>query len=235
MLDKADITMPRGSAISGRIVDEFGEPLADAQVSAMRSTWVNGKRRLQSTGRMAQTNDLGQYRIYGLPPGEYFVSASTARRVRNHDGRSRRRHVRRLRRASGGRPGPVGIRAALRLRPHLLSRHAPTATKRRRSRSSVGQETQSTDFALIAGAARPRHRHGHRLRRPAVRRRDDQHDAAQRSPTSGTIMFPMGGSSRTDKNGSFTLNSVAPGDYTLQARGSRRHDRPTAATGWSSP
>jgi uncharacterized protein (DUF2141 family) len=75
-LDKADITMPRGSVISGRIIDEFGEPVADAQVSAMRSTWSNGKRRLQSAGRTATTNDLGQYRIYGLPPGDYFVSAT---------------------------------------------------------------------------------------------------------------------------------------------------------------
>ena len=31
--------MPRGSVISGRIVDEFGEPVADAMVSAMRQTW----------------------------------------------------------------------------------------------------------------------------------------------------------------------------------------------------
>ena len=76
VLDKANITMPRGSAISGRIVDEFGEPVADAQVSALRSAWVNGRRRLQPAGRMAQTNDLGQYRIYGLAPGEYYVSAT---------------------------------------------------------------------------------------------------------------------------------------------------------------
>ncbi|HXG56745.1 MAG TPA: carboxypeptidase-like regulatory domain-containing protein, partial [Vicinamibacterales bacterium] len=76
-IDKADITMPRGSVISGRILDEFGDPLADATVSAMRSSWVNGKRRLQPAGgRPAQTNDLGQYRIYGLPPGEYYVSGT---------------------------------------------------------------------------------------------------------------------------------------------------------------
>ena len=75
-VDKADITMPRGSVISGRVTDEFGEAVADAAVSALRSTWANGRRRLQSTGRVATTNDLGQYRIYGLPPGEYYVSAT---------------------------------------------------------------------------------------------------------------------------------------------------------------
>ena len=68
--------LPRGSVIAGRIVDEFGEPIADASVTAMRSAWSNGKRRLQPAGRAAQTNDLGQYRIFGLAPGDYYVSAT---------------------------------------------------------------------------------------------------------------------------------------------------------------
>jgi hypothetical protein len=32
VMDKADIAMPRGSVISGRIVDEFGEPIAEVPV-----------------------------------------------------------------------------------------------------------------------------------------------------------------------------------------------------------
>jgi hypothetical protein len=36
---------------------------------------------------------------------------------------------------------------------------------------------------------------------------------------SGMMFFPMAGSSRSDKNGQFTLNNIAPGDYTIQARG----------------
>src|SRR3954469_7159624 len=75
-LDKADISMPRGSAISGRLVDEFGDPVVDAIVNAMRSAWSGGRRRLQPTGRNATTNDLGQFRIYGLSPGDYYVNAT---------------------------------------------------------------------------------------------------------------------------------------------------------------
>ena len=52
VLDKADINMPRGSVISGRIVDEFGEPVADAMVTALRQSWMGGRRRLVS-GRAA--------------------------------------------------------------------------------------------------------------------------------------------------------------------------------------
>jgi hypothetical protein len=76
VVDKADISMPRGSVISGRIVDEFGEPVADAMVAAMRQTWVGGRRRFVPASRPGQTNDLGQFRMYGLPPGDYYVSAT---------------------------------------------------------------------------------------------------------------------------------------------------------------
>ena len=42
----------------------------------MRLQFTNGKRRLVPSGRNSTTNDLGQFRIYGLPPGEYYVSAT---------------------------------------------------------------------------------------------------------------------------------------------------------------
>jgi hypothetical protein len=60
--------------ISGRIMDEDGEALPGVEVSALREVYSEGKRSL-STLTMVETNDLGQYRLYGLPPGRYFVSA----------------------------------------------------------------------------------------------------------------------------------------------------------------
>jgi hypothetical protein len=72
----ANVVMPRGGVIYGRIVDAAGEPLAGTRVQALRSRTVQGQRRLQSAGVADQTDDLGAFRIYGLPPGEYFVSAS---------------------------------------------------------------------------------------------------------------------------------------------------------------
>src|SRR5215471_8698226 len=58
VLDKADVALPRGSAVSGRILDEFGEPVAEANVSALRTQYAGGKRRLVATGRPSMTNDL---------------------------------------------------------------------------------------------------------------------------------------------------------------------------------
>lgn len=64
------------AAITGRVVDEDGEPLAYAQVTVMRYRYVRGKRQLAPSGGGGMTNDRGEYRIFGLPPGRYYVSAS---------------------------------------------------------------------------------------------------------------------------------------------------------------
>jgi len=60
--------------ISGRILDEEGEPLPWAQVSALREVYSSGKRKL-SPEALVPTNDLGDFRLFGLKPGRYFVSA----------------------------------------------------------------------------------------------------------------------------------------------------------------
>jgi hypothetical protein len=77
--DKVSFALVRGGAISGRIVDEFGEPVSGAQVTLQRFTYMGGARRLTgggSEGGFDRTDDLGQFRLYGLTPGEYYVTAT---------------------------------------------------------------------------------------------------------------------------------------------------------------
>ena len=79
MLDKLVIALPRGSVISGRITDEFGEPVANALVMGMRYGYVAGAKRLMpAPGENTRdtTDDQGQFRLFGLSPGEYVVSAT---------------------------------------------------------------------------------------------------------------------------------------------------------------
>jgi hypothetical protein len=76
VLEKIDFSLPRGSVIAGRVSDEFGDPIADAQVQAMRYQFTNGQRQLVNAGRTAVSDDIGQFRIFGLMPGEYIVRAS---------------------------------------------------------------------------------------------------------------------------------------------------------------
>jgi uncharacterized protein (DUF2141 family) len=75
-LEKVDFTLPRGGVITGHVLDEFGEPSANVYVSPMRYRFDrNGRRRLTSVGG-ASTNDLGEFRIFALAPGEYCLSAT---------------------------------------------------------------------------------------------------------------------------------------------------------------
>lgn len=75
-LEKVVIGLPRGSVIAGSIVDEFGEPLTGAQVSVLRYAYVNGRRQLRPAGQSDRTDDQGSFRVFGLPPGEYYVTAT---------------------------------------------------------------------------------------------------------------------------------------------------------------
>jgi Carboxypeptidase regulatory-like domain len=63
------------AVITGRIVDENNEPVASVSVEVLRYSFVTGKKQLLSSG-MGSTNDLGEYRIYGLAPGRYYLKAS---------------------------------------------------------------------------------------------------------------------------------------------------------------
>jgi protocatechuate 3,4-dioxygenase beta subunit len=65
---------PHG-VIAGRIVDEDGDPVVHAEVAAQNYRRVEGRKQLIPAGT-AGTNDLGEYRIFGLPPGRYYVSAT---------------------------------------------------------------------------------------------------------------------------------------------------------------
>jgi hypothetical protein len=82
-----DVRLPRGSVVSGRVYDDAGEPIVRATVQAMRQSYLQGEPRLMATGT-AQTDDRGQFRIYGLVPGSYVVAASAFIDVpRGEDGR----------------------------------------------------------------------------------------------------------------------------------------------------
>jgi hypothetical protein len=73
---KSDLLLKLGHAgvITGRVFDEDGEPMPRVMVMALRNGYEKGKRELQTVAE-AESNDLGEFRLYGLSPGRYFVSA----------------------------------------------------------------------------------------------------------------------------------------------------------------
>ncbi len=69
----ATVKLLRGGVVTGRILDEDGDPVMGAMVSVTRVSRIGG---VGQTGNYATqpTNDLGAYRVWGLAAGEYVVS-----------------------------------------------------------------------------------------------------------------------------------------------------------------
>ncbi|MCA1584527.1 MAG: carboxypeptidase-like regulatory domain-containing protein [Acidobacteria bacterium] len=84
IIEKIVIPMWRGGVISGQVTDEFGEPVAGAQVNVLRYAYRDGRRQLTPArfpglGSASRSDDLGRFRIFGLPAGEYYVGAQPPR------------------------------------------------------------------------------------------------------------------------------------------------------------
>jgi protocatechuate 3,4-dioxygenase beta subunit len=68
------LAMSPTGAISGRVYDKDGEPLGNAQVMALRAVYKNGRRALTIV-QIGTTDDRGEYRLFWLAPGRYYVGA----------------------------------------------------------------------------------------------------------------------------------------------------------------
>jgi protocatechuate 3,4-dioxygenase beta subunit len=68
------LMMPPTGSISGRVFDSDNEPMQRVRVQAMEAFYQNGQRRLYALN-VVQTNDMGEFSLFWLPPGEYYVSA----------------------------------------------------------------------------------------------------------------------------------------------------------------
>ena len=73
---EANFALPRGGAIVGQVVDDSGEPMAHVGVQSLRVT--AGGSFVTGLGS-GQTDDRGRFRLYGLMPDEYIVSADPPR------------------------------------------------------------------------------------------------------------------------------------------------------------
>jgi len=208
-IDNANISMPRGGVISGRIVDEYGDPFPDVYVTAVRLAWMNGRRRMTpSASRSIQTNDLGQYRLYGLPPGEYYVSA-TSRSGLMEMPMFDMMEIGGVR--MGGDAGPSGSVPTSGYAPTYFP-GTPNGSEAQKITLAASQEATGVDFALAA------------VRLAKVSGLVISSDGKPFSGASVSLspasrdFRGIGGPSgtRTTRDGTFTLNSVPPGDYILQ-------------------
>jgi hypothetical protein len=73
-IQNVDVLLPRAGVIAGRVLDPGGDPIDRVWVQLLRVGYADGQRRLVSAGR-AVSNDIGEYRLSGLAPGEYYLLA----------------------------------------------------------------------------------------------------------------------------------------------------------------
>jgi hypothetical protein len=75
---RADMKLPRASALEGRLLDEFGDPAPSVLVQVAQRMYAAGRHRLMPVGgriATAPSDDRGHYRVSNLAPGEYYVAA----------------------------------------------------------------------------------------------------------------------------------------------------------------
>jgi 5-hydroxyisourate hydrolase-like protein (transthyretin family) len=201
VLDRLDFSLPRGSVITGRITDEYGDPATDVQVQTMRYQFTNGERQLVNAGRTATTDDLGQFRIFGLMPGEYLVratmragSAAAAALTGN---------------AASVTEGPVGY-------PVTYYPGVTDVAQAQVVSVSLGQELSSVAFSLVPA----------RLSRISgiVMSSDGRPLGGAmvvlRATGSGGpgVRLAAGGSNQVRPDGTFRVANVPPGDYMLDVQ-----------------
>jgi len=69
------VRMNPQAVITGRVLDEDGEPVPWVSLQLFQYGYSRGKRQRQASD-FADTNDLGEYRLFDLAPGRYFLSAN---------------------------------------------------------------------------------------------------------------------------------------------------------------
>ena len=237
------LKIPRGGVISGLVTDEFGDPALNVPVRAMKVIYQNGRRSVFPSGN-GTTDDLGQYRIASLEPGDYYVAAAPRSSLSAVAGSVYAFETARARMGTGGRPvDPQALRTSiednLRVQGvvdpftnvgYVITYFPGTVQSSGASviRVGVSQQVGGIDVQLrpVEGASV----------RGAVLTPEGKPAAAARVQLLDPDM-PIAGLGvlfrNTDGSGRFTFNGLAPGSYlvlTQQSQGQGRGELTASAT-----
>ena len=180
------VTMLPQAVITGRVVDEEGEPLPRITVTAYRYAYPQGRKALVPA-ESATTDDLGEYRLWGLSRGTYYLVG-----ISFTAGRPRTGNAEPL--VPTFHPASSGIDNAtpVRLNPGMQLPNLDIQMRRSKTYRVSGSITDATT--------------GQPVSRTSI-------------SVVGEAVGLQGSGQRTmSRDGQFSLDSVAPGAYTIIAR-----------------
>jgi hypothetical protein len=187
VVDAVDFSLPRGGAIEGQVLDEYGEPAVGVGVQVMRERYVDGERQMGPAGGSSSlTDDLGRFRVHGIPAGDYYLGAL----------------VRMVPSPGSGDAVSIGPGTA-------LTYHPASVSPREAQRLTVGAGHTLTGIAIQLRPARPAAISG--VVRDAAGR-PAQVPVTLWQPGGGTSRGSMSG-----PDGSFSFSNLAPGEYVVTA------------------
>lgn len=187
--------VPAG-VIAGRVYDEDGEPLPGVLVQAMQYHYRDGKKEL-APGRETATDDRGQYRLFALSPGSYYVMSTYSSIIMFG--------ILRLQRRGGPAPGDESYSPTYFPGTSDPAQATPIEV-------SAGEEVSAIDFLLLPTRA--------------VRVRGRVVGALPRGGDTEVVLIRRGGRMRSigadprsqvERDGRFELYGVTPGSYLLVA------------------
>jgi len=203
-----DFALPHMGVISGRVVDETGEPVAKVTVSAMQLGRHQGARKLIPVlvpeeccwrGPISSTDDSGQY-VLVLPPGEFVVMGLNRETWPLESDTTR---------VFGYPPS---------FYPGTIE-----PTEAQRITLGVGQEVDNVDFALVP--AQTSRVSGMVLDAAGAPVANESLTLQQEvmGPHGGTVFPPN--TFQTGSDGGFSMNNVPAGDYILAVRSAATKDQ----------
>lgn len=196
-----EIKMMPQAVISGRVLDEDGEPAANVAVRAMQWRWSAQGRELQaapgSVG-MARTNELGEFRLPGLRGGRYVLAAEPMMSF----GPGVRRAVR-----NTANPAAAPVEAQ-------VTTYYPSATQEDAAGELIvpsGQEFPGVEIRLRKSAV-------YSVRGVVSGVQDARNTRVMLMRAGSMNMSGMRGAA-VEADGSFALSGVAPGQYEIRMFG----------------
>jgi protocatechuate 3,4-dioxygenase beta subunit len=195
--EKADVVMYRPGAIEGRVLDEFGDPAPNVLVQVAQLQFLAGRKRLlpEGSGGSRPTDDRGYFRVPGLSPGVYYITALSGVFGRNPS-------------SPMADTAPPGFAHTYYPGTVDVGNAQPVTVKRAETVANAGFSLVPAPSVNVTGTVVD----ASGVAVPGANLMVSGRDAL------GSIAF-MATRALAGKDGRFTLRGVPPGSYTIQAWG----------------